>query len=169
MRQTAGPCWSLRAPGAHANWSTYGESSAGAREAEVDLARTRVRPAGGDDLAAGVELDPLRPVHVQVAEEGGLPAAEAVVGDRHRDRHVDADHADVDVELELARGSAVAGEDRHPIAVRVVVHQLDRFGIVGYAHDFEHRAEDLVAVALHVRRDPVEQRDPKEEALALLV
>src|SRR5438552_11125255 len=169
MRQTAGPCWSLRAPGAHANWSTYGESSAGVREAEVDLARARVRPAGSDDLAAGVELDPLRPVHVQVAEERRLPATEAVIGDGHGDRHIDADHAHVDVELELARGSAVAGEDRHPVAVRVVVDQLDRLRIAGHWDELQHRAEDLVAVALLLRRDAVEQRDSQEEPLSIAV
>ena len=76
-----------------------------------------------DDLAAGVEVDALGAVHVGVAEEAGLPAAEAVVADRHRDRHVDADHADVDVPLELAGRAAVAGEDRGAVAVRVGVDQ----------------------------------------------
>ena len=64
-----------------------------AREAQVDLARARVRPARRDDLAARVELHALGAVHVQVAEERRLPAAERVVRDRHRDGHVDADHA----------------------------------------------------------------------------
>ena len=39
------------------------------REAEVDLRGGRVGPARGDDLRAGVEVDPLRPVDVAVAEE----------------------------------------------------------------------------------------------------
>ena len=38
------------------------------REAEVDAAVARVEPAGGDDLAAGVEVDALGAVHVRVAE-----------------------------------------------------------------------------------------------------
>ncbi len=46
-----------------------------------------------DNLGPRVELDTLRPVHAQVAEQGGLPAAETVRGDRDGDRHVDADHA----------------------------------------------------------------------------
>src|SRR4051812_19848792 len=75
------------------------ESSNGAssvlREPEVDRAGGGVGPAARDDLAAGVEVDPLRPVHVRVAEQARLPAAEAVVAHRHRDRHVDAHHADV--------------------------------------------------------------------------
>ena len=37
------------------------------------------------------------------------------------------------------------------------------------ADDLEHRAEDLVAVALHLGRDVVEQRDAEEEALRLVV
>src|SRR5206468_10500836 len=66
---------------------------AGLWEAEVDLAGGWVGPAAGDDLAAGVELDRLGPVRVQVAEQRVLPAAEAVVGDGDRDRDVDTDHA----------------------------------------------------------------------------
>jgi len=38
-----------------------------------------------------------------------LAAAEGVIGNRHRDRHVDADHADIDLGGEIARGVAVAG------------------------------------------------------------
>src|SRR5690348_1120445 len=96
-------------------------SSSGPREAEVDLRTGRVGPARGDHLAAGVELDPLGPVHVGVAEERVLPAAEGVVGDRHRDRHVDADHADLDLELEAPGRAAVAGEDGRAVGVGVGV------------------------------------------------
>src|SRR4029079_15435073 len=70
-------------------------------EAEVDRGLGGVGPAAGHDLAARVEVDALGAVHVRVAEQARLPAAEAVVADRHRDRHVDADHPDLDVVLEL--------------------------------------------------------------------
>jgi hypothetical protein len=61
-------------------------------------------------------------VLVEVAEAGFLPAAEGVIGQRHRDRHIDADHADIDAaDGEIARGVAVAGEDRGAVAVFVVV------------------------------------------------
>ena len=93
------------------------------REAQVDLRGGRVGPARRDDLRAGVEVDPLRPVDVPVAEERGLPAAEAVVGDGHRDRDVDPDHAGLHLELELAGDTAVAREDRGPVAVRVLVDE----------------------------------------------
>jgi len=48
---------------------------------------------------------------VGIAEERFLPTAEAVVRDRHGHRHVDAHHADLDVELELAGRTTVSGED----------------------------------------------------------
>ena len=115
------------------------------REAQVDLGGRRVRPARGDDLAARVEVDPLRPVDVRVAEEARLPAAERVVGDRHRDRHVDPDHARLDLELELARRAAVAREDRRAVAVRVLVDEPDGLVVGVHAGDAEHRPEDLVA------------------------
>ena len=35
------------------------------------------------------------------------------------------------------------------------------------AHDRQHRAEDLVAVGVHVRRDVVDERDAQEEAALL--
>ena len=70
--------------------------SAVLREAEVDATVARVEPAGGDHLAAGEEVHTLGAVGVGVAEQRALPAAEAVVRGGHRDRHVDADHADLD-------------------------------------------------------------------------
>jgi hypothetical protein len=60
------------------------------------------------------------PVLVQVAEDRFLPAAEGVIGQRHRDRHVDPHHADIDPAGEIPRGVAVAGEDRGAVAVFVV-------------------------------------------------
>src|SRR5690606_24105063 len=66
-------------------------------------------PARGHGLRLGVEADRIRPVLVEVAEARALPAAEGVVGDRHRDGHVDADHADIDLGGEIARRIAVAG------------------------------------------------------------
>src|SRR6478609_8783275 len=110
---------SARRPGTdRARPWTRVRSSARSREAEIDLARARIGPARGDDLGPGVELDALGAVHVEVAEQAVLPATEAVVGDRHRDRDVDPDHPRVDLELELPGGPAVACEDRGPVAVR---------------------------------------------------
>jgi hypothetical protein len=58
---------------------------------------------------------------VQVAEQRRLPAAERVVRHRHRDGHVDADHADLDLVLELAGGAAVVGEDGHAVGVLLLL------------------------------------------------
>src|SRR5262245_16384515 len=88
------------AGGSHWNTTPKSIDLSHLREAEVDLARGRVGPAGGDHLGAGVERQAVGPVHVQVAEEGRLPAAEAVVRHRNRYRHVDADHAAHHVVLE---------------------------------------------------------------------
>src|SRR3546814_9116891 len=48
-----------------------------------------------------------------------------MIGDRHRDRDVDADHADVDALREFARRVAVAGEDRDTVAVLVLRRQFE--------------------------------------------
>ena len=140
-------------------------ASAGSPRSTFDVAGSGQREV--TTFAARVEVDPLGPVDVPVAEERALPAAERVVGDRHRDRHVDADHARLDVELELAGDAAVAREDRRAVAVRVLVDEPDRLVVGVDARDAEHRAEDLVAVVVHLRRDVVDQRRPEEEAVAV--
>ena len=93
-----------------------------------------------------------------------LPAAEGVVRDRHGDRHVDPDHADLDLVLEPTRRAAVVGEDRGAVAVRVRVHERERVVVAVDAQDREHRTEDLVGVERHVRCHVVEQRRPEPEA-----
>ena len=102
---------------------------------------------------------------VQVPESGGLPPAEGVVGNRHRNRHVDPDHADLHLSLEPAGRSTVAGEDRGAVRVRVGVDQVQALVEGVNAHDREHRPEDLVAVDGHVGGDVVEQGRAEEEAL----
>ena len=77
------------------------------------------------------------------------------------------DHPGLHVELELARGAAVAGEERDAVAVRVVVDEPDRVVVRVGAHDREHRPEDLVAVGVHLGRHVVEQRDAEEEPVTL--
>src|SRR5205823_2991354 len=127
-------------------------------KAEVDLARGGVGPAARDDLAPRVEVDALGAVDVRVAEQRRLPAAKRVVGDRHRNRDVDADHAGARLELELPGGAAVTREDGDTVPVRALVHELHGLVVGPRAHEREHRAEDLVAVGVHLGRDAVEQR-----------
>src|SRR3972149_6608592 len=93
------------------------------RHAEI---RTRVHalaPARGHGLDAGVEAHALGTVLVHVAEYRAFPAAEAVEGKGHGNRHVDADHADIHLLREIARYVAVAGEDRDAVAVPVITRQ----------------------------------------------
>src|SRR5882724_5212424 len=100
-------------------------------------------PARGDGLGLGVEADRIRAVLVEIAEARLLPAAKRVVRNRHRDRHVDADHADIHLGREIARGVAVAGEDGDTVAVVMVRRQRQRFLVVVGAHHREYRAKDL--------------------------
>src|ERR1700691_2385698 len=78
------------------------------------------RPTRRHGLGLGIEADRIRSVLIEIAKAGLLPATEGVIGDRHRDRHVDADHADIDLGGEIAGGVAVAGKDRNAIAVIVI-------------------------------------------------
>ncbi len=128
-------------------------------------ARMPVGQRDGDRLQLGVEADTLGTMHVVVAEQRGLPAAEAVERHRHRDRHVDADHADLDLVRELARRVAVAGEDGGAVAVFVLVDHAGRRLVVRRTHDRQHRAEDLLLIDRHVGGDVVEQRAAQEVAV----
>nr|WP_254801958.1 hypothetical protein [Kitasatospora sp. SUK 42] len=100
-----------------------------------------------------------------VAEERGLPAPEGVVGDRHRDRHVDADHADLHLELEAPGRAAVVGEEGGAVAVRVGVDERQALLVGGDADDGEDRAEDLVVVDGHAGLHVVEQRGAEPETV----
>src|SRR3990167_1587296 len=110
----------------------------------VAAVSTPVRPALGDLLHPGPELQPLGPILVGVTESRTLPPAEAVIGDGHRDRHVDADHAHVDARCEFARGMAITGEDRDAIAILVFARQPQRLLEILRAYDLEHGAEDFL-------------------------
>src|SRR3546814_3706995 len=65
-----------------------------------------------------------------------------MIGDRHRDRHVDAHHAHFDRTRELAGGVAVAREDGDAVAILVRRGQFHRFGESSRADDLEHRRSE---------------------------
>jgi hypothetical protein len=67
----------------------------------------------------------------------------------------------------LARRAAITGEDRRAIAVWVLVDQAHGIVISVHAHHAQHGPENLIAVALHGRRDAIEQRRAQEEAAGL--
>src|SRR5215813_9401614 len=115
------------------------------------------RPARSHRLGLGVEADRVRTVLVEIAEARLLPAAESVVGDRHRDWHVDADHADIDLRGKVACGVAVTGEDRDTVAVVVLRWQRQRLLVVVRTHHRQHWPKNLFLVDPHVLGDVVEQ------------
>ena len=98
-----------------------------------------------------------------IAKQRTLPAAEAVEGHRHRDRHVDADHANLHAQREFARAIAVAREQRYAIAEFVFVHQVHRRFEIRHAGDRQYRSENFFLVNGHVRFDLVEQAAAEEE------
>src|SRR5437868_4439147 len=125
--------------------------------------------AGGAPEASGTEsLIVGRPaVFLALSSTGALPAAEAVIANRHRNRHVDADHADIDAGGEFARGVAVAGEDRDAVAIFVLRRKPHRFLEILRPDHLQDRPENLVLVGLHVGRDPIEEGGADEEALLM--
>ena len=158
------PAWSCRTVQARVDLKQSASASAGSPGRPSTW---RVGPARRDHLAARVEGDSLRPVDVRVAEERGLPAAERVVRDGHRDRHVDPDHARLHLELELPGDAAVAREDRGAVAVGVVVHEPDRLVVRVDARDAEHGPKISSSYAFISGLQVVEQRDAEPEAVAL--
>src|SRR5437899_1257555 len=123
------------------------------------------RPALGDGLATREEVDTVGAVHAVVAEGGTLPAAEAVVGHRYWQRHVDADHANLDVVAEITCGLTVTGKDAGTVTVFVVIDQLHRFCHRVDAHHTQYRAENLFFVSVHAGLHVIEQGAADEVAI----
>ncbi len=110
---------------------------------------------------------PCRPVGRAVAEDRRLPTSEGVGGHRHRDGHVDSDHADLDGPLELPGRGAVAGEHADAVAVRVGIDQVDGFQakVATSRRTPRHGAEIcLVVGAAGLSTPPMKQRAAEEEA-----
>src|SRR6201989_3576006 len=125
------------------------------------------RPARRDGLGLGVEADRVRSVLVEIAEAGALPAAERVVGERHRNGEIHAHHADLYAIDEVAGGVPVAGEDGDAVAVLVLGRQAHGLFVVLGADDREHRPEDLFLVDLHLGLHLIEQAGAHEVGLLL--
>src|SRR5262245_54067831 len=82
-------------------------------------------PAGDDDFLVRVELVGVAPVHLQIAEEAVLGAAEREIRHGGGDTDVHADHRRRRHARELPRRLAARGEDRRGVRVRMGVHELD--------------------------------------------
>lgn len=61
-------------------------------------------------------------LHVKISVKGASPACEGEEGERYRDGHVHAHHANLNLVLVLARCWPRLGEDGCSIAVGVAVH-----------------------------------------------
>src|SRR3546814_17640456 len=80
-------------------------------------------------------------MHVMVAKQGALPAAEGMEGHRHGDRHVDAHHAGPHPAEKGLRRLAVAGAERGAVAELMGVAEAKRLVEALGAPDREHRPE----------------------------
>src|SRR3546814_13668712 len=72
--------------------------------------RSSCGPALSHCFRLGEKADAVCSILIAVAESGTLPASEAEVGNRYRDRHIDADHPDIYPMGKFARGVTVAGD-----------------------------------------------------------
>src|SRR5689334_3025414 len=80
-------------------------------------------PALRDRLEASIEAKPLGAIDMMVAEDGVAPAPETVEGHGHRDRHVDPDHAHLDLRGKTAGDGTAAGEHRSAVRKLMRVDQ----------------------------------------------
>src|SRR5450830_158636 len=126
-----------------------------------------LRPALGNCLAPGIEAHPIRPISMQVTKQRALPATKAVVGHRHRQWNVHADHAHFNLVTEQTRRFTVTGEDARAVAVFVIVDQLHRRFQAIHPHHAQHRPEDLFFIDTHLRRHAIKQTAAKEETLLM--
>ena len=103
-------------------------------------------------------------MHVKVAEERTLPAAEGEEGHRHGYRNIHSDHADVHLFVKAPRRTSGVREDGGAIAVGVGIDHLDRFiDGIGAQHG-QDGTEDLVAINAHLGFHAIEQRRAEVEA-----
>src|SRR5450830_71328 len=135
------------------------------RECELGAGAGGVRPTLHHSFCACIKTHAFRAVDMMVAEQAALPSAETAERHRHRQRYVDTDHADFDLTHELARCTAVAGEDGDAVAVFVVVDQLDGGSDIGSAQYAQYRSKNFFLVDGHLRRDVIEQGAADKEAV----
>ncbi len=122
-------------------------------------------PAGEGHFLLRVELDAFGALDVQIAEERFVPAGEGEPGHRSGHADVDADHAGVEVPLELPGGVAGAGEDAGAVAVFAVAAHGEGIVEVLRAHDGEDRAEDFFLRQPHAGLHLIDDAGAEQEAV----
>src|ERR1035437_1172770 len=136
-------------------------ASGGTGKSKGGVVLADVLPPTRYGLSPCIEFDAIWSVDVQVAKERAIPTPEGVVGDRHGNRDIDANHSGRNLGLETLRQSAVTGEDGGAIAVAIAFDQPESIVERVHANQAENRAEDLVGVDPHVRHDLVNETRSK--------
>src|SRR5262249_23951156 len=83
----------------------------------------------------------------------------------HGDRHVDANHSNLDPMRKLAGGISVAGKDRRAVAELVLIHEVCGLAIILRTHNAKYGTKNLLLVDLHVGSDTVKERASDEIAV----
>src|SRR5215469_16715290 len=112
-------------------------------------------PTLHDALITGIEPDTFFAVSVIAAEHGAFPAAKRMPCHRHRNRYIDADHADFDTVRELLRRLPIVRITGDAIPEFVRVYQVNGRFEIGYSDNAEHRSKDFFAVNRHFRGDVI--------------
>src|SRR5699024_1357324 len=126
-------------------------------------------PPFGDSFGACHEFEGVCTVLVQVTETGGFPTAKGIVGNWHRDGHIDAYHANIDSAGELACSIAVASKNGHPVTVFMFGWQCQGlFEIVG-ANNGQHWTEDLILIDRHIFGGVIKDSRTNVEAIFMSI
>src|ERR1017187_4883229 len=130
-----------------------------------DVSFPIAEPAAHGHFQLREELDAFFALHVQVAEEGLVPAVEREPGHGGGHADVDADHAALDAVLEFARGLARTRENGGAISIGRAVGQLNGGVEISYAHHVKHGAKDFLAHHGHAGMNFIEHCRAEEEAV----
>jgi hypothetical protein len=72
---------------------------------------------------------------IEIAKPRALPTAERMISDRHGNRNIDADHADIHTSSKITRGITIACENSDSVAVFMVRGKRQGVLIILRAHD----------------------------------
>src|SRR5262249_52892911 len=102
-----------------------------------------LRPALGDHLLIGIELDGVLALRVKVSKETGLPPADRKVGHRRRYSDIHPDVTRAHLVPKLPRRSTVRGKNRSGIPVVGGADDIEGLVQAPGVHQAQNRAEDL--------------------------
>src|SRR5690606_31809816 len=114
------------------------------------------RPALHDGFLPGVKAHPFFSIRMHIAIQALFPAAKAVPGHWHRQRHINSHHADLNAARELAGYMTVARKAGYAIAERVGIDPFYGLLKVRHPHAAQYRPEDFLLVNTHLRSQTVE-------------